>query len=172
MAKSEQRQLTLRPWMVAPVTVLAAVVMGLTIGRGPVFLVLAGGVLLGCIWTFWNSLQSLTGDAPLTLEEAMGLGAPSAEEERKRSVLRTLKDLEYERSVGKISEQDYHELSTKYRSEAKVLLQLLDENLGPARERAERLLQQRLAHVAPLTEPAKADPSPVEEPAKNEGDQK
>ena len=40
---------------------------------------------------------------PLGFEEALGMGAPSKVEEEKRSVLRALKDLEYERGVGKIS---------------------------------------------------------------------
>jgi uncharacterized membrane protein YhiD involved in acid resistance len=152
--------------MVAPVTVLVATAVGVGIGRGPVFLALAGGVLLTVIWVFWESLQSLTGDAPLTLDEAMGLGAPSAEEERKRSVLRTLKDLEYERSVGKISAEDYQELVTKYRLEAKTLLQLIDENLGPARDRAEQLLAHRRAKtgVQNTTQPTEA--------TEKQGDQK
>lgn len=121
-----------------------AITVAVILGRGPAFLVLAAGVLLGAIWVFWESLQSLTGEAPLTLEEAIGLGAPSSEEERKRSVLRTLKDLEYERGVGKISEQDYKQLSAKYRQEAKELLQVLDSSMGPARARAEELLAARL----------------------------
>ena len=60
---------------------------------------------------FWTSIQDLSGESELTLDEALGMAAPSAEEERKRSVLRALKDLEYERSVGKISEDDFAELS-------------------------------------------------------------
>jgi hypothetical protein len=72
------------------------------------------------------------------------MGAPSREEERKQSVLRMLKDLEYERAVGKIAEADFQELSAKYRAEAKALLSSLDADLAPARERAEALVQKRL----------------------------
>ncbi len=127
--------------LVAPVV---GVALGSIYGRSAFFLSLAGGALLGAILLFWRSLQSLTGDAPLTLEEAMGLGAPSAEEERKAAVLRALKDLEYERTVGKIDEDDYQELSTKYRAEARSLLQLVDDDLGPGRAKAEAQLRTRL----------------------------
>src|SRR5689334_2162947 len=96
---------------VAPVTVVGALAIGVAVGLGPAFLVLAGGVLLGAVMLLWSSLGRLTGETPLTFDEAIGLAAPSAEEERKRSVVRALKDLDYERSVGKISEEDYADLS-------------------------------------------------------------
>src|SRR5690606_27662940 len=121
---------------------------------GAFFLVAGGAALLGAIAILWNSLLALTGDAPLTLDEALSLAAPSAEEERKESVLRALKDLEYERNVGKLSDEDYRELSRRYRQDAKQLLQLVDENLAPARARALEQLEERLKDVAP------ADPKP------------
>jgi hypothetical protein len=107
----------------------------------------AGSFLVGVVFLFWNSVQSLTGETELTLEEAVSLGAPSQEEERKRSVLRALKDLEHERSVGKINEEDFVELSARYRVEAKALLQTLDRELAPARRRAEAELADRLEQL-------------------------
>jgi hypothetical protein len=108
-------------------------------------LVGAFGALMLVISFAWVSVQSLSGDSPLTLDEALTLGQPSAEEEQKRSVLRALKDLDYERSVGKISDEDYRELSTRYREEAKRLIERVDESLTPARERAEKLLAERVS---------------------------
>lgn len=127
--------------LVLLLAVFAAVFRGLP----GALLVIACGTLLLIISLLWNSLQGLTGEGAISLEEALGLGAPSAEEEQKRAVLRALKDLEYERSVGKISEEDYAELTTRYRAEAKALLRALDQNLAPNREHAEKLLQKRLA---------------------------
>jgi hypothetical protein len=148
--------------------------IALVIGAGFVFgapiaiLALAALALLGGIALIWSSVQSLTGETPLSLEEALTLGAPSAEEEQKRAVLRALKDLEYERSVGKITPEDYQELSARYRAEAIRLMQRLDENLKPARARAEKLLKERLAKArieeqddeteAPRAEEEKAAP--------------
>ena len=89
------------------------------------------------------------------------MAVPSAEEERKRAVLRALKDLEYERSVGKVSDADYAELSNQYRTEAKALLRALEEQDKPARERAERLLDKRL-RKAGLDKPAEDERKPSE----------
>jgi hypothetical protein len=59
-------------------------------------------------------------------------------------VLRALKDLEFERSVGKISEEDYRALVAKYRAEGKRLIRALDEDAQPRRERVEGLVNERL----------------------------
>jgi hypothetical protein len=126
--------------------VIALVIAAWFVFGAPIaILTLAALALVGGIALIWASVQSLTGETPLSLEEAITLGAPSAEEEQKRAVLRALKDLEYERSVGKITAEDYAELSARYRAEAIRLMQRLDENLKPARERAEKLLKDRLA---------------------------
>ena len=130
------------------VTVVTAVVVGLTFGVELSLLVVAAGALAGVIALLWASVQSLTGESPLTLEEALTLGAPSVEEEQKRAVLRALKDLEFERGVGKISEEDYVELSARYRAEAKRLMQLLDAGSEPERARAEKALRERIVKTA------------------------
>jgi hypothetical protein len=127
------------------VTVVGAVVAGVVIGIEIALLVVAAGALLGVVALLWASVQSLTGESPITLEEAISLGAPSAEEEQKRAVLRALKDLEFERSVGKISEEDYAELSARFREEAKRLIESLDQSSEPARERVEKLVAERIA---------------------------
>jgi hypothetical protein len=132
-------------WLYPLAVVAAAVLFGNIFGLGLGLLIVGGGVLFGSIWLIWSSLQGLGSDAPITLEEALSLGAPSAEEEQKRAVLRALKDLEYERAVGKISEEDYASLAEHYRTEAKRLLRAVDRDSGPGRERAERLLAERLA---------------------------
>jgi hypothetical protein len=138
------------------VTIVAAVVTGVLAGVELSLLVVAAGALAGVIALLWASVQALTGQSPLTLDEALTLGAPSAEEEQKRAVLRALKDLEFERSVGKISEEDYTELSTRYREDAKRLIQLIDAGSEAERERAEKALSQRLAAT-----PAKVPTQPA-----------
>ena len=125
-------------------TALVSGVIGKLMGLELGILVLAGGVLVGVIFILWHSLQGLTGVAELTLEEALSMAAPSAEEEEKRSVLRILKDLEYEKSVGKISDDDYAELVAKYSARAKELIQVVDADMGDARAQVERLLSKRL----------------------------
>jgi len=126
------------------VTVVGAAVTGAMIGTEIALLVVAGGALVGVIALLWASVQSLTGESPLTLDEALSLGAPSAEEEQKRAVLRALKDLEFERGVGKISEEDYAELSARYRAEARRLIAALDAGGAVERAEVERQLAERL----------------------------
>jgi hypothetical protein len=145
---------------IAPITVVAALVAGATTGLGPALLILAGGMLLGAVLLLWSSLGRLTGESPLTLEEAIGLGAPSPEEERKRSILRALKDLEFERSVGKLSEEDFAELSTRYRTEAKALLRSLEAELAPRRQKAEVKLRARLEKEGILEAARSSAPAP------------
>ena len=147
---------------------LGVFVTGFMAGVQLAFLVLAAGVLVLVITLMLSSVQSLTGGAPLGFEEALGMGAPSRVEEQKRSVLRALKDLDYERSVGKISPEDYAELSARYRAEAKRLIQRVDETLGPARAEAERAIERRLerAGLQPGDEETEAtDSDPAPEPA-------
>ncbi|MCC6903655.1 MAG: zinc ribbon domain-containing protein [Polyangiaceae bacterium] len=129
--------------------VVAAIAAAFARGLGVALLVAAAGLLLYAIGSLWASVQSLGDDASLSLDEALALAAPSAEEEKKRSVLRALKDLEYERNVGKVSEQDYLELSTRYRQDARRLLRELNEAELPARARVEKLLAKRLGTAAP-----------------------
>lgn len=128
-------------WLAPLIVIAAAVATSFVLGFGLGLLVAAGGTLLIVIGLLWASLQGLTENSPLSLEEALSLGAPSAEEEKKRAVLRTLKDLDYERGVGKISEEDYRQLSTRYRAEARDLLRALDGNLSDAREDATALME-------------------------------
>jgi hypothetical protein len=147
-------------------TLVGAAVAGALVGIEVSLLVVAGGALVGVITLLWASVQSLTGESPLTLEEALSLGAPSAEEEQKRAVLRALKDLEFERSVGKISQEDYVELSNRYRAEARRLMHALDAGGEKDREAIERLLADRIAEQEARRAAKKTEtPAPDDEEA-------
>jgi ribosomal protein L40E len=126
------------------VTLAVMIVVGAFVGPGPAILVLAGGALVGVIATFWASIRTLFGETPLSGADAYAIGAPRAEEEQKQAVLRALKDLEFERSVGKISEEDYQVLVARYRAEAKRLLRVLDADARPRREQVEALVTSHL----------------------------
>lgn len=157
MSAPELRSSNLTPILVT-VAVVAAVSAGLWQGIATAVLVLAASALIGVLALLSASVRGLSGDTPLSLDEAVGLGAPSAEEEQKRAVLRALKDLEFERSVGKISEQDYHEYSARYREEARRLITRVDESLASAHELAERLLAERIAKSG-LSSEAEREPA-------------
>ena len=151
-------------WAAPLVTLLAATIAGTLYGVQLVVLILAAAALLLVIWLLWSSVQALTGESELTFEEAFSLGARSAEEEQKRAVLRALKDLEYERSVGKISDDDYREYASRYRLEAKRLIQGLEENLAEGRKQVEAELARRLSKKAGSTQQSAApEPPPSKE---------
>lgn len=159
----------------ALVVLTAAVIANLTYGAPLTVLVLASGAFVLVIYLLWSSVQALTGESELTFEEAFSFGARSAEEEQKRAVLRALKDLEYERSVGKISDEDYHEYSMRYRAEAKRLIQGLEEHLAEGRKLVVLELERRLATSgskpeASTTDDAEAS-SPVSAPASERGEE-
>ena len=157
-------QLALLRKVVPLVWLAAAIVVDVVWGIQMMLLVLAAGAVALVITLLWSSVQSLTGGTPLGFEEALAMGAPSKVEEEKRSVLRALKDLEYERSVGKISPQDYAQLLAQYRAEAKRLIQSVDESLGTAREEVEKSLEQRLARAG-ISPAPKAEAAPAAAPA-------
>jgi hypothetical protein len=150
-------------------TVVLTIVAGFVQGPALAILVLAGGALIAVIATFWTSVRTLFGETPLSGADAYALGAPRAEEEQKQSVLRALKDLEFERSVGKISEEDYKALVAKYRAEAKRLLRLLDTEAQPRRAHVEALVAKRLKREGLLDGDAAAD---AEDASKSEAAEK
>lgn len=161
-AASDQILHSLR-WVLPAGSLAAALAMGAVYGVGTALLTLAGGVLLIVISILWASVRTLSGDSPITLEEAIALGAPTAAEEQKRAVLQALKDLEFERSVGKIADADYEELVTRYRTEAKRLLRAVDEDLAPLRDKAAAYVAEQLGTAPPpkRSKPPKKADDPV-----------
>jgi hypothetical protein len=134
---------------------VGAVALGLLRGPGAGILAFAAAALLLAITVFWQSLRVLAGETPLSLDAAVHLAEASSEEEQKRAILRALKDLEQERALGKLTDEDFEMLSAQYRTEAKRILRALDATLAPARKRAEELIEERkLARDAGATEPA------------------
>jgi hypothetical protein len=131
------------------VVVISAVGIGFGLGVGPALLVLAFGALVGTIALLWASLRTLSGDAPLPagLERAAShsQGGVSGVGERKRRVLRALKDLESEHAIGKIDDADYEAIASRYRDEAKAVMRELDEEAAPMRAEAERLANEYVA---------------------------
>jgi hypothetical protein len=151
-------------WLLPLAIVAGASALGALRGISAAILVLAGGTLLGVITLLWKSLQVLIGEAPLSLQSALDLSAATAADEQKQAVLRALKDLEYERGLGKLSDEDYRELATRYRAEAKAVLRSIDDNLGPARLRAERIIEDRLGAKAPeKAKKKKKRPAPADD---------
>ena len=140
----DERLLAQLGLLAAALTFVGGIVAGFIFGPATTVLIFASGAFVAVIALFWSSLRTLLGETALSSADAYAMGAPRDEEEQKRSVLRALKDLEFERSVGKISEDDYQQLVFHYRNEAKRLLRLIDDRSEPLRRQAEELIAARL----------------------------
>ena len=67
-------------------------------------------------------------------------------EQDKALALRTIKELEFDRAMGKISEEDFHEMSVRLRARAARLMKQLDAG-GGYRSQIERDLAKRLGEA-------------------------
>jgi ribosomal protein L40E len=152
------------------VTVTAALVAGATLGAPVAILILAAGILLGVIALFWASLRVLSGDAALPPElEALDatVNAVDALASRKKMLVRALKDLDNERALGKLEEEDYDQLSHTYRGELKETLARIDASLEPHRPKAEDAARAHLENAGFKEDgaPAKPKTATAREPA-------
>ena len=142
----------LRPYW--PLFLLFLVVLGGTLyGVAPAILILGASFLLLGLILSWMSLGELTSEEPLSLDEALELGAPDHREQEKASVLRALKDLEQEHRFGKTTEAEFSAESARLRHQAKRLLASLDESAKSRRvaveSRLKRIFQKHKAAAAP-----------------------
>jgi hypothetical protein len=72
-------------------------------------------------------------------------------EQDKALALRTIKELEFDRAMGKISEEDFHEMSVRLRARATRLMKQLDAG-GSYRQQIEKDLAKRLGESADKAE--------------------
>ncbi len=126
---------------------VAAVCASMTASFGSALLVLASTALLSTIALLWTSLRTLSGDAPLPTGMHAAEARPGDADlaEKKRRLLRALKDLENERALGKIDEADYLEISHRYREEAKGVIREMEAQLAPVLEEAQRIARDYVA---------------------------
>lgn len=132
------------------VTVTAALSVGATLGAPLAILILAAGILLGVIALFWASLRVLSGDAalPPALEALDAtVNAVDALASRKKMLVRALKDLDNERALGKLEQDDYEQLSHTYRGELKETMARIDASLEPHRPKAEEAVRAYLENA-------------------------
>ncbi len=77
--------------------------------------------------------------------EMVGGRTRAALDRDKTLVLRSLKELEFDRAMGKVSDADFHEMGGRLRLRARSLLKQLDVEGTTYRDRIERELAERLA---------------------------
>ena len=76
--------------------------------------------------------------------EMVGGRTRAALDREKTLVLRSLKELEFDRAMGKVSDADFHEMGGRLRVRARSLLKQLDVDGASYRDQIERELAERL----------------------------
>jgi len=137
----------MQPWQFFVLVGLgcASAVTFLSRGQG-VTAVLLLSVLMAA--TTLVGMAALRAIRPLVTEHedrspVIGQRTRAALEQEKTTTLRTIKELEFDRAMGKMSEEDFHEMSVRLRARAARLIKQLDTGTG-YRSRIEQDLAKRL----------------------------
>ncbi len=94
---------------------------------------------------FYRTLSPLVGDVVASASEPLSERERAVVEREKLLVLRALKDLEFDRAMGKVSASDFDEMAARLRSRALSLMKQLDEDGTGYRTIIERELHARMA---------------------------
>jgi hypothetical protein len=145
----------LRPWQFFTLGALVCATAAVFIIRGTS----AENLIFVCLAIFAAALVGLAtlhALRPLVTGETrepemVGGHTRAAIEREKNMVLRSLKELEFDRAMGKLDELDYEEMVSRLRSRAVRLLQQLDNTSSGYQELIERELAVRLVKAGSLT---------------------
>jgi hypothetical protein len=146
---------SLRPWQFFTLGALVCATAAVFIIRGTS----AENLIFVCLAIFAAALVGLAALHALrplatgeTREpEMVGGHTRAAIEREKNMVLRSIKELEFDRAMGKVGEADYEEMVARLRSRAVRLLQQLDNTSSGYRELIERELASRLVKAGSST---------------------
>ncbi len=109
-----------------------------------VFIVLAVFAAAVAATALYRTLWPLAAEATLPQPEMMGGRTRAALEREKTIVLRAIKELEFDRAMGKVSAADCEEMIGRLRARAVRLIRQLDAGREGYRELIERELNARL----------------------------
>lgn len=102
----------------------------------------------------YRTLSPLVAPDLEAFREPLSARARAATEREKALVLRSLKELEFDKAMGKLSERDFDEMASRLRARAVALMKRLQEEEGGYRTMVERDLAARLAARLRASSPA------------------
>ncbi len=140
---------TFRPWHFFALAALVAATVGVLMARdsspaGLILLSLTIGASALAGLGLYHTLWPLTVAEFTEATEMVGSRTRAAVEREKTLVLRSLKELEFDRAMGKVSEKDFHEMASRLRARAINLMKQLDIETPGYRDLIERELEVRL----------------------------
>jgi len=144
---------SLQPWQLFTLAGLigATIVVYAARGQTPAVVILLSLTIFAAAAIGVATLRTL---APLTtrggpdVPQVLGGRTRAALERDKSLVLRSIKDLEFDRAMGKVSEKDFVIMTARLRARATRILRQLDAGTG-YREQIEKEIARRLGEKAP-----------------------
>ncbi len=105
---------------------------------------------------FYRMLAPLTQDVVLRSGEPVSERTRAALEREKRLVLRSIKELEFDHAMGKLSKKDFEEMSGRLRTRALALMRQLELDPDGYKSTIERELEARVKSAKVVAHPAPA----------------
>jgi len=160
---STERQDALQPWQLFTLAGLigATIVVFLSRGQSPAAIILLSCAIFAAAFIGATALRTvlpLAGSLPDDARETLGDRTRAALEREKTLVLRSIKELEFDRGMGKVSEKDFAEMSARLRARAARLMRQLDAG-SPYREQIEKDIEQRLTKAGIAAAPVAPKPT-------------
>ena len=155
----------LQPWQLFTLAGLigATIVVFFSRGQSPIGIVLLSAAIFAAAFVGMTALRTflpLTGLLPEDRPEMLGGRTRAALERDKSIVLRAIKELEFDRGMGKVSDRDFAEMSARLRARATRIMRQLDAG-SVYRAQIEKEVEQRLAAMGPARSAAQT-PAPRE----------
>jgi len=138
----------LQPWQLFTLAGLigATIVVFMSRGQTPAGIILLSLIIFAAAYVGLAALRTflpLAGVVVDSTAELLGGRTRAALEREKTLVLRSIKELEFDRGMGKVSEKDFAEMSARLRARAARLMRQLDAG-SVYREQIEREVARRL----------------------------
>jgi len=145
---------SLQPWQLFTLAGLigATIVVFVSSGHSPAGIILLSLTIFtaaGVGAAAWRTLAPFTGRDQTRVIPALGNQTRAALEREKALVLRAIKELEFDRAMGKMSEKDFAEMSARLRTRAAGLMRQLDAGVG-YRDQIEKEVARRVGVTAPV----------------------
>jgi hypothetical protein len=122
---------SLQPWQFFTLAGLvgATIVVFLSEGQTPAAIILLSLIIFGAAGVgiaAWRMCSPLTGTSEPLGPQMFGGRTRAALEREKTLVLRSIKDLEFDHAMGKVSDKDFSEMGARLRARAGGLIRQLD----------------------------------------------
>jgi hypothetical protein len=164
MSSATSTEAGFRPWHFFVLAALAAATVAVLMSRqsAPEHLILLSltiGAAGAAAAAFYRMLAPLAVEEGTLGEQRRSERARTAMEREKALVLRSIKELEFDRAMGKVSPRDFDDMAARLRGRAMMLIKQADEGSVGYRELIERELSARL--VTRARTGAAAPPQPA-----------